>query len=99
MYLAMKKLTVYLVACFAVCFAGCKNSDNCVIIPNHKFDGDGLLLIESAGGDDGLVYVTFLPVCQIDTNNLVSSLRHAPSGLIFLVDYKAVALALQNYHL
>jgi len=78
------------------CISGCKDQNDCAIKPNKRFDGDGLLLLEVATSEDGNTFVKFFPVCNVDTSDLIGSLRRANEGISIRVPYDLVQRALRN---
>ena len=63
--------------------SACAPNRACEIPPGGKFSGKGLLVVQRGQGQDGSFDMKFFPVCDMDTTNLLASLRQAGTGLAF----------------
>lgn len=91
------KYLKYSAALFASIFlCNCAKSSDCIVMHKHKFDGDGILLLDGTGTQDGYVYAKFFPICQVDTLNMKYSLNQMRDGIMFPVEYRLVQRALSN---
>lgn len=89
-------LTLSFCLYFLINLAGCRPNSNCVIKLNGKFEGDGILVLEDNYSEDGFTNVTFFPVCQIDTINLLASLQQGGKGISFSAYHNDVVNAIRK---
>jgi hypothetical protein len=61
----------------------CASKQDCQIIPGKKFSGTGLIVLQRGQGQDGWFYMQFHPKCEVDTADLLASLRNSEAGLAF----------------
>ena len=92
----MKYVAGLLLFCTFTGLSGCQNQRDCTVHPNERFDGNGLLLLETATSEDGSTFVVFFPVCEVDTADLVGSLRRASEGVSVRVRYGSVLRAMRH---
>ncbi|MCB2376827.1 hypothetical protein LGH70_04500 [Hymenobacter sp. BT635] len=63
--------------------SSCEQQESCAISMSDKYSGNGLLVVQRVSGEDGWYFLRFFPVCQMDTTNLLASLRQSETGLMF----------------
>jgi hypothetical protein len=93
----MRDIMLVFIVFVAIITSNCHRNTNCDIISTSQFNGDGILLLENSSAQDGKVFITFFPNCQLDTVNLMLSLRHSKQAVIFRVDNKLVWQAIHNH--
>ena len=74
----------------------CSSPERCTLVPGTRYEGDGVVVMTSNGGEDGLLFVLFYPVCNLDTLHLLDALRQAPKGFLIWVDHRAVLQAIRH---
>lgn len=86
----MKIIVYNLICCLSLFIIGCGTDSTCFINSRARFDGDGVLIMENNTAEDGLTHVAFFPVCQLDTADILKSLKLANDGIVFSVDHQKV---------
>lgn len=77
----------YKLLCFFYCLLFCFITNSCAKKNDYsfrlgeKFIGDGILIMQGNNMQDGWSFVTFFPVCRIDTADLLGSLKRAEEGI------------------
>lgn len=85
--------------CFVLLFLAllsCNTRTTCSIVPGQKFEGNGVLLMVGDDTQDGWSNSVFFPVCQLDTTNLLESLKQAKKGIMLEVNHRKLINAFRK---
>lgn len=94
----MKYIKTYLLHCIslALVLTSCKANDNCSFKIGRKFDGNGILIMPENAAQDGWTFAIFFPVCQVDTTDLLGTLKRAGEGVLIQADHQEILAALHK---
>ncbi|UOR00212.1 hypothetical protein MUN81_22485 (plasmid) [Hymenobacter sp. 5317J-9] len=82
--------------CLVFALTACNRPEHCEVVPGTRFDGDGVLVLKENTAQDGWTWVTFYPVCHLDTLQLLQALQRAPAGILFQAKHAAVVRAIRH---
>ena len=82
--------------CLVVALTSCNRPERCEVVPGTRYEGDGILVLKENTAQDGSTWVTFYPVCHLDTLHLLQALQHAPAGILFWANHATVVRAIRH---
>ena len=83
-------------SCLVFALTACNRPERCEVVPGTRYEGDGVLVLKANTAQDGSTWVTFYPVCHLDTLHLVQALQHAPTGILFWANHATVVRAIRH---
>jgi hypothetical protein len=81
---------------FVALLLACNRPERCPLVPGTRYEGEGIVVLRENVAQDGFMLVLFYPVCQVDTLQLLHTLRQAPEGFFISADQQDVLKAIRH---